>query len=336
MGRPGDTDEFTDAFTDPRTMLTRRKTGEDSVGGLGLPTKRPVLFVLSGPAVARQFVFPDGATSITVGRGEIANFRVADASVSRKHAAFSLVEDPQEGLQIWVEDLGSTNGTRVDGEIIRSIHRLRSGQRVVLGEMMLRFDLLSSDDIQAQGGLAKEVEAGRSDPLTGLLSRRYLTEHLPSLVQSHQRHKIPLSVAMIDADYFKRVNDTHGHPAGDQVLRGIAEVICTRIRTADIPIRYGGEEFVVLLPGAPREESARIGERIRVAVSRQPFDEVFSGLRVTVSLGLATLIEGEDASGLIGRADDALYQAKRTGRDRIVVASSDPIGRGGVRVVPER
>jgi diguanylate cyclase (GGDEF)-like protein len=337
MRRPGDTDELADAFTDPRTVLTRRKTGEEALNTRSEPTKHPVLFVLSGPAVACQFVFPEGATEITVGRGENATFRVADASVSRRHAVFTVEPDPDGGEPvISLADLGSTNGTRVNGNIIRERIRLTSGQRVVLGEMMLQFDLMTHEDIRAQGGLAREVEAGRSDPLTGLLSRRYLSDHLPALIRSHQRHQIPLSVAMVDADHFKRINDTLGHAAGDRTLRAIAELIRGRIRTADIPIRYGGEEFTVLLPGASREESARIGGRIRLAVARHAWDAVSPGLRVTVSIGLATAMEGDDAEGLVQRADMALYDAKRSGRDRIVVATSDPLGGGGVRVTPAR
>lgn len=321
VGRDDD-DDIGDGATDPKTVLTGRRTS----GAVPRPSlkRRPVVFVMSGPAVARQFVFPEGSTRVTVGRGEQADFRVADPSVSRIHAAFHCGWDGQD-IRVHVEDLGSTNGSRIEGRRVHERIEMTSGMKVCLGEMILRFELLTDDEIEAQGGLSKQVEAGRSDALTGLLSRRYLTEHLPSLVVSHRRHRIPLSMALVDLDHFKRINDNYGHPAGDEVLRRAAEILRTRIRVADIPIRYGGEEFCVLLPGAPREESARIGERIRIAMARHSFEDISPGLVVTASIGLATLGPQEDLEQWLRRTDGALYQAKRSGRDRVVVASEPSI-----------
>lgn len=318
MATPGDDDDFGEAFTDPRTVWTKRRLS----GSVERPKvrRRPVVFVMSGPAVARQFVFPEGAKEVSIGRGENTDFRVADPSVSRKHAVF-YVEEIDGDLRIFVEDIQSTNGSRIEGQVLRGRHEMTSGMNVTLGEMILKFELLTEEEIELQGGISKQVEAGRSDALTGLLSRRYLTEHLPSLVLSHRRHRIPLSVSLIDLDHFKRINDTLGHLAGDEVLRRTAEILRSRIRVADIPIRYGGEEFCILLPGAPREESARIGERVRIAIARHPFDDLSPALHVTASVGLATLGPNEEVESWLARTDEALYQAKRTGRDRVVVAS---------------
>lgn len=167
-------------------------------------------------------------------------------------------------------------------------------------------------------------QAALQDPLTGLANRRALNGELVQQVTRSQASGQPLSLVILDLDHFKQVNDTHGHALGDQVLAELATLMQRRTRAGDLPARWGGEEFVWLLPGAGEETAGRAAERLRVAVAGHPF---VCG-RLTISLGIATLRPGEDARSLFARADAALYQAKQSGRNRGCLAADDPGGAG--------
>ena len=160
------------------------------------------------------------------------------------------------------------------------------------------------------------------DPLTGLFNRRYLAETLPREIFRALREEEPLAVVMIDLDHFKRFNDQWGHEAGDAVLIGVAAALLDGLRVSDIGCRYGGEELLVVMPGADAEEAVRristIAEQSRMVGARVMGRELDS---ITFSAGVATVPDhGNNAEMLIRAADRALYMAKETGRDRIVVA----------------
>ncbi|MGH9577502.1 MAG: diguanylate cyclase, partial [Terriglobales bacterium] len=158
-----------------------------------------------------------------------------------------------------------------------------------------------------------------TDPLTRLVNRRYLAEFLPREVIRTQRKGASLAVLMIDLDHFKRVNDTFGHDAGDIVLTQVAKLLMAHIRGSDIACRYGGEEFVLVLPDTTLEGARRRAEEIRVAVKELQLHHLENPLGpITVSLGVA-LLPGHAASpeALIRVADEALYEAKEAGRDRV-------------------
>ncbi|MBN8463446.1 MAG: GGDEF domain-containing protein [Dechloromonas sp.] len=162
------------------------------------------------------------------------------------------------------------------------------------------------------------------DPLTGLFNRRYLDETLPREVHRALREEEPLAVVMIDLDHFKRFNDRWGHEAGDIVLLGVAEALLDGLRASDIACRYGGEELLVVMPGADADEAVRriaaIAARARTVGARVMGREIEA---ITFSAGVATVPEnGDSAEVLVRAADRALYMAKETGRDRIVVAHS--------------
>ena len=162
------------------------------------------------------------------------------------------------------------------------------------------------------------------DGLTGVHNRRYLDETLAHAVAQSRERKAPIALLMIDIDHFKRINDTHGHLAGDDCLRAVAEVLRRHVREGDdFVARYGGEEFVVLLPGAQREDAARRAEILRKEVESLRVDGHGETILLTISLGLAVMDGGDLHSGadkLIRAADAALYRAKREGRNRLVVA----------------
>jgi diguanylate cyclase (GGDEF)-like protein len=164
-----------------------------------------------------------------------------------------------------------------------------------------------------------------TDALTGLHNRRYLFDRIEQEMERALRYGQPLSCLMLDVDDFKRVNDTQGHIMGDAVLREIARRMRRSIRRVDIPVRYGGEEFVVLLPQTGVRGAATEAERIRATIDGTPFDGIPSGHKITVSVGVATLdhpamTTGED---LLRAADGALYTAKTTGKNRVVLHNRD-------------
>ncbi len=201
------------------------------------------------------------------------------------------------------------------------------------GEVFSEEDLDLLDAIAAQATVAIERSTyyaqsrelrriSITDPLTGLLNRRYFQERLAEEVDRATRHGHPLSLIMIDIDHFKPYNDANGHPAGDKALVLLGRVLRASIRTIDVVSRYGGEEFAVILPETRKGEAAEIGERIRTEVEGLcfPGEEAVPGGRLTVSLGVAGFPEdARDMKKLIHRADRALYQAKEQGRNRIVV-----------------
>lgn len=178
-------------------------------------------------------------------------------------------------------------------------------------------------EAELQAAKAAAEEAATHDPLTGLWNHNRIIEILIEEMSRSDRQGQPLSVAMLDLDHFKHVNDTYGHIVGDEVLREIARRLERTIRVYDSVGRFGGEEFMIVLPGTGRVDAEQAAERIRAEISREPILTTAGTLRVTGSLGVVTH-RGEvpsDATGLLVAADDALYDAKGSGRDRVTVAS---------------
>ena len=162
----------------------------------------------------------------------------------------------------------------------------------------------------------------RVDSLTGTLNRRGLHEAFPDAQGNRGPAPLvdPLSVAMVDIDHFKQVNDEFGHAVGDEVLRAVSDRIAATLRGGDGVVRYGGEEFLLILPEAPREAAARIAERARQAVSAEPVVTADTPISVTISVGVAARRSGESRDDVIERADRAMYAAKRAGRNRVELA----------------
>jgi two-component system cell cycle response regulator len=169
------------------------------------------------------------------------------------------------------------------------------------------------------------LEAALTDPLTGLYNRRYMAQHLPGLLAKAAAAGKPLALFMIDIDHFKKVNDTHGHAAGDAVLKAVAARIPDLVRAEDTAARMGGEEFMAVLPDAGPEPALRVAERLRQAIAEMKIADPAApgGLSVTVSIGVASAKAGETPEALMGRADAALYRAKQAGRNRVVVDEAE-------------
>jgi diguanylate cyclase (GGDEF)-like protein/putative nucleotidyltransferase with HDIG domain len=168
----------------------------------------------------------------------------------------------------------------------------------------------------------------RVDPKTGLFNARHFASALAEELGRAQRFERPMSLIMADLDLLRDINNTYGHLAGDAVLKGIAEVFRAQLRHYDVPARFGGEEFSILLPETPPEQAMEIAERIRRAVAQRTFDVETSSepIRATVSIGVAGYPkDGTDANELIHQADLAVYRAKLQGRNRVLSASSEPL-----------
>ncbi|NKK72431.1 PleD family two-component system response regulator [Rhizobium sophorae] len=176
-----------------------------------------------------------------------------------------------------------------------------------------------------RASVKQTIELAVTDPLTGLYNRRYLDNHLNVLFNRSMARGRPLSVLITDIDRFKHVNDTYGHDGGDEVLREFSNRVRSTIRGADLACRYGGEEFVVVMPDTSPEIAAAVAERLRAAIENAPFMLKHSGaaLNVTASFGIASRIASVlTPDQLMKQADLALYEAKNTGRNRVVAAAA--------------
>ncbi|MGU9981411.1 PleD family two-component system response regulator [Phreatobacter sp. HK31-P] len=200
--------------------------------------------------------------------------------------------------------------------LMRPIDRNEMAARVRTQIRKKRYTERLRDNVQ------QSMEMAITDGLTGLHNRRYMESHLGTLVDQASMRGKPLAVLVLDIDYFKAVNDTWGHDAGDEVLREFAQRLRKSVRGIDLVCRLGGEEFVVVMPDTDAGVASIVAERIRNRVASEPF-AIHKGARaidVTVSIGMAQRLAGDtDADTLLKRADQALYRAKRDGRNRVVL-----------------
>ncbi len=275
---------------------------------------RPYLIVLAGPNVGEMY--PVVGAENYVGRGGDATIRLRDDSISRKHVR--IVIDTNE---VRIEDLGSANGTIVNGERVTATP-LRDGDKIQLGATtILKFtyhDKLE-EDFQRQ-----MYDAALRDPLTKIFNKKHFLDRLSIEIAFARRHQTSLALVMLDIDHFKNVNDTYGHLAGDHVLGKLAAAIQTILRAEDTFARYGGEEFSVVCRSTTPTDAGILAERIRATVEETAFAYDKRSIPVTVSLGVSGFRGGapttqDDATKMIAVADEALYEAKRSGRNRVVV-----------------
>jgi len=247
-----------------------------------------------------------------IGRSQECELWLGDDGVSRKHARIF-----KEGAAYLIEDTGSANGTFVQGERV-SRQLLRDGDVIQFGPTAV-FRYTVTDESQ-EALLQQLYDTSVTDALTGAHNREHFDSHLRSELSYARRHKSDVSMAFFDVDHFKKVNDTHGHQAGDAALVALSTTIRNMVRDEDVFARYGGEEFALILRGIDVAGAAAVGERLRERVEaiRVPFEG--KQLRITVSVGCASLAELEEKTpeALMSTADKRLYAAKHAGRNRVV------------------
>ncbi len=290
------------------TQVVRPVQGEPEEGATPRTDCLVVIYTKEPTLMGKRFVLDDSV--VRVGRGTDNHIVLDNDAVSRRHAHFEA-----RGDQWLVADDGSTNGTYCNDEQVLREHALRNGDRIKIGSTIFKY--LSGADVEAQ--YHEEIyRLTIVDGLTQAYNKRYLSEALEREIVRGRRHGRSLCVLMFDIDHFKRINDVHGHLAGDHVLKEVARLIQSRIRRDEVFARYGGEEFCILLPETPLEGAVELGERLRQHVADHTFVFQQDKIRVTISLGCALMGEEDrSAAELLQRADDRLYQAKNTGRNRV-------------------
>jgi diguanylate cyclase (GGDEF)-like protein len=176
---------------------------------------------------------------------------------------------------------------------------------------------------------SRNWEIAVTDELSGLFSRRYFETRFAEEWARHRRYGAPLTVALFDLDHFKKLNDTHGHGAGDVAIRRFGGILSAAVRSSDLPCRYGGEEFAVLFPETPARSALGVADRVRRTIEREPFQRDGRAFRVTVSAGVADTegLSSDDRAELLVRADRALYFAKDTGRNRARLFTAKTLAR---------
>ena len=288
------------------TQVIRPDNGDDD--GVVRTDCLVVIYTKEPTLLGKRFVLDESPTR--VGRGTDNTIVLDSDSVSRRHAHFEA-----RGKGWIVADDGSTNGTYCNDEQVLRELVLRNGDRVKIGSTIFKF--LSGADVEAQ--YHEEIyRLTIIDGLTQVHNKRYLYEALERELIRGRRHNRHLAVLMFDIDHFKRINDLHGHLAGDFVLKELARIVQSRIRRDEVFARYGGEEFCIILPETMLEGAVELGERLRQQIQDHTFVFQQDKIKVTISVGAAVLTdEDRNAGELLKRADERLYQAKNSGRNRV-------------------
>ncbi len=278
-----------------------------------VPVERRTLTVITGESAGQLFQLV--REEHVLGRGEQADLRVDDPDVSRAHARFVRERDGH----YCVIDASSTNGTYLGAERVERA-RLEPGHRIQVGpRLVLRYSV--TDDIEQE--LLERMQASATrDHLTRLCNRRHFQERLAAELAHAHRHRVALSLLMIDVDGLRSVNDTDGQPAGDALLRAIAARLARMVRQEDVVARYGGDEFAIVARSTALPAAVTLAERLRAAVSDLGLPAVDDRVatKTTLSVGVATVSElraSAKAADLVASAERRLSRAKRLGRNRV-------------------
>ncbi len=267
------------------------------------------LVQIHGPELGKKYAIQDA--ELTIGRGEDNHIVVDLDNVSRRH-----VRVLRRQGRMFVEDLKSTNGTYLNDQEVMQETPLRSGDLIKVGGSIFKF--LTGDNVELQYH-ETIYTLTIVDGLTGVNNKRYFLEYLEREMGRCHRYRRPLSLMMFDIDFFKKINDVHGHLAGDYVLRELGQSIKRMVRREQCFARYGGEEFAVVVPEDPPENVRIFAEKIRRTIEQKSFVFEDQDIPVTLSIGVAQMeSDMNEPLQFIKVADANLYKAKKTGRNRVV------------------
>jgi len=273
----------------------------------------PSLLMISGPQIGRSYAIVQD--EFMIGRASGCDLPIEDDLVSRHHCKVVLKADGAE-----LVDLGSTNGTLVNGRKITGTVKLLEGDQVQVGSVaILKYALKEEVEAKFLGTL---YEAATRDFLTSAYNKKFFVERLQEEFSFAHRNARELSVLVIDIDFFKKINDTYGHLAGDIAIKKIAHHLMSHTRKDDIVARFGGEEFVILMRDVPKARAQQLAETIRKGIAEVSIKFASSVFNVTVSVGVATLSsqsrhQYDRFESLIDDADKRLYEAKMSGRNKV-------------------
>lgn len=270
--------------------------------------KRPCLIMIKGDFIGQVYELSNDVTML--GRSDDVDLVVSDISISRRHA---MIVKRVDGF--YVSDLGSTNGTWVNRDPVASPRKLGEGDKLTLGMVTFKFSYQDEDDTEYHLMLRNMAI---KDGLTRVYNKRYFMEALVKEFDYNRRNHAGLSLVLFDIDHFKQINDTYGHPAGDFILKHLAQLIEQEARGYDVFARYGGEEFVFMMRGSTQDAALALAERVRRVVEEQTFTYDDIALNVTISLGVCHWSGDTSVSSvddLIEIADKQLYAAKHSGRN---------------------
>lgn len=277
------------------------------------PPKRTTMacFVqYSGTNLGKRYVLEQ--EEMVIGRSPNVQIVINEQSVSRNHAKCSIQES-----KVYIQDLGSSNGTYINDRKLTEEYCLHDGDILRLGNIVFKFF--------AQGNVEnvfhdKIYRMATIDALTQTFNKKYLLEALDSEFKFSRTYSRPLSLIYFDLDHFKKVNDTHGHAVGDGILKETCSVVRSVIRREDIFCRFGGEEFVILLPATDAGTAYEQAERIRIKLASHDFKINGLQLKQTVSMGVSQLNGSiSTPEKLLEDADKKLYQSKTSGRNRVTI-----------------
>ena len=244
-----------------------------------------------------------------LGRSPEADFTLQDLGVSWQHAQIARGAD---GTHV-IEDLGSTNGTRVNGRPLQGPQVLGDGDKILVGESVLRFALADDMDVDFQTQIGTLVG---TDPLTGLESKRRFDDALDYAVKVAARESHPLALLMMDMDGVKKINDTYGHLFGAYVIGETGKIIALHLGADGHAARFGGDEFCAFLVGRDKERACKVAEHIRQAVETANMHKDGMPLKPTISIGVGVFPDDAKSSlDLVAHADAALYRAKEAGKN---------------------
>jgi diguanylate cyclase (GGDEF)-like protein len=281
----------------------------------GIVTVPPALVIVYGSSLGKAYYLQE--ENLSIGRSLTCDIHLDEDSISRRHARITVDQNVTT-----VYDLDSTNGTFVNGYRVQSAV-LKDGDRIHLGETVLKYLSRTNAETKFHEDIYHLMTV---DELTQAFNRQFFLDALQRELSRARRYQRRMSLAMLDIDQFKAINDNHGHPAGDAILKAFVGLVRSNLRQSDLLARYGGDEFALILPEAGPVSAMRCCEKLCAAIASHTFRYKQTKIAVTTSIGLQCYEHTDGEVGhnqLVAAADARLYEAKQAGRNRVCAGVFD-------------